>query len=84
MKQTNVFFIVLCFSIFVYKAAQSEDNNKYIGVKQCSMCHKSESKGNQYKKWQESKHSQAYNVLDTLKAKEIRRVNRLVKYSMKY
>ncbi len=37
--------------------------NKYIGVKGCSMCHKSDAKGNQFKVWGESQHAKAFTTL---------------------
>lgn len=45
------------------------ETHQYIGVKKCSMCHKSAKKGNQYQHWLISKHSQAYHVLGTPGAK---------------
>lgn len=45
------------------------DEHKYIGVSKCKMCHMSDSKGNQYKHWQESKHAKAYETLASEEAK---------------
>lgn len=45
---------------------------KYVGVDKCAgTCHKGESKGKQLEIWQESKHSQAYKVLQTPEADQI-------------
>lgn len=44
--------------------------HKYLGVKKCKMCHTSDSKGNQYKIWSESKHAKAYADLATDAAKK--------------
>lgn len=45
---------------------------KYVGVDKCAAtCHKGESKGKQLEIWQESKHSQAYKVLQTPEADKI-------------
>ncbi len=41
----------------------AEGNHKYVGVKKCAMCHKSESRGNQYGQWVSTKHSKAYEDL---------------------
>jgi len=41
----------------------AEANHKYVGIKKCSMCHKSESRGNQYGQWLSTKHSKAYETL---------------------
>jgi len=46
------------------------DGHKYIGVNKCKMCHMSESKGNQYKIWSESKHAKAYLDLASEAAKK--------------
>ena len=48
----------------------AEAGHKYMGVKKCAMCHKSESKGNQYGQWLSTKHSQAYATLATPEAQE--------------
>ena len=45
--------------------------HQYVGAKKCKMCHGSEKGGNQFLKWSESKHSKAFEVLATPKAKEI-------------
>lgn len=44
---------------------------KYVGTKTCGMCHKKDDVGNQYKIWQDSKHSQAYKTLQTEKADKV-------------
>ncbi len=63
---------VLFFSLEVCGWAQT--GNKYTGVDKCKLCHKSESKGNQYGVWKESKHAAAYSSLATDKAKELAQV----------
>ncbi len=47
----------------LYALVAAEGNHKYVGVKKCSMCHKSEAKGNQYGQWLSSKHAKAYERL---------------------
>lgn len=44
---------------------------QYVGVKKCSKCHKSETKGNQFGKWQTTKHASAFKELSSPKAKEL-------------
>ncbi|MEK6715017.1 MAG: cytochrome c family protein [Candidatus Omnitrophota bacterium] len=44
--------------------------HKYIGVAKCKMCHSSDTKGNQYKHWYESRHAKAYETLGIDAAKE--------------
>ncbi len=45
--------------------------HKYVGVKKCAMCHKSEAKGNQHAQWLSSKHAKAYEKLASPEAKEL-------------
>jgi len=45
-------------------------DHKFVGTKKCSMCHKSEAKGNQYGKWLASEHAKAYELLGSAEAKE--------------
>ena len=54
---------------FFFISAQSEHG--YVGSSTCGMCHKTEKQGNQLSIWQNSKHSQAYNVLNTEQANEL-------------
>ncbi len=44
---------------------------KYIGVDKCKNCHQADEGGNQYKHWQDSKHSKAFEALATDDAKKI-------------
>jgi len=52
-------------------AKETEMKYDFIGVKKCSMCHKSEASGNQYGIWQESAHAKAYESLAGEEAKKI-------------
>lgn len=45
--------------------------NKYVGVKQCSMCHKTEKQGKQFDIWSKSKHAGAFKTLATPAADKI-------------
>lgn len=63
---SSVAVLSLCLSSMVF----AEGNHKYIGVKKCSMCHKSDEKGNQYNQWLSTKHAKAYETLGTDAAKE--------------
>ncbi|HLF15067.1 MAG TPA: cytochrome c family protein [Bacteroidota bacterium] len=45
--------------------------NKYVGVKQCSMCHKTDKQGKQFDIWSKSKHAGAFKTLATPAADEI-------------
>ena len=45
--------------------------NKYVGVKMCAACHRSDKQGKQFDIWKKSKHSEAYTTLTTAKANEV-------------
>lgn len=60
-----IILVVFCFATTTLVA-----QNKYIGVKMCSMCHKTEKQGKQFDIWQKSKHAEAYKALTTAKADE--------------
>lgn len=47
------------------------DGNKYVGVKACVMCHKSEKQGEQQKIWENSDHANSYKSLLTAEADEL-------------
>ncbi len=70
-------FIGLLLTSFVIFSAFTSSNGpagdfKYIGVDKCAgACHKGDSKGKQLEIWQDSKHSQAYKVLQTPEADKI-------------
>jgi len=51
-------------------AAAAAGERSYVGVKKCAKCHKSEKRGNQFAKWEASKHASAYKTLESDKAKE--------------
>ncbi len=51
--------------------AAERDASLYVGVKSCKMCHKKAEEGEQFAKWQESKHSKAFELLGTPEAKEL-------------
>jgi hypothetical protein len=53
--------------------------NKYVGVKMCSMCHKGDKKGSQFEIWQKSKHAEAYKTLTNAKSAEIAKAKGLKK-----
>lgn len=47
----------------VVTASAEDAEHKFIGVKKCGMCHKSEAKGNQLGQWEASPHAKAFEVL---------------------
>ncbi|MCL5267722.1 MAG: cytochrome c family protein [Bacteroidetes bacterium] len=48
-----------------------EASHQYVGVNVCAMCHKTPKNGEQFQKWQASKHSQAMKVLSSPEALKI-------------
>ncbi len=69
MKNLILLFVVVLCSLII--AAPALAQNKYVGVKQCSMCHKADKTGNQFGVWSKSKHAEAYKVLASEKAAEV-------------
>ena len=70
MKYTISFLMLIAVTLFFVGSGIAADN-KYVGVKGCSMCHKSDAKGNQLKVWSESKHAKAFAVLTSDAAAKI-------------
>lgn len=67
----NVLRIAVAMALLFYAADKLyAAEHKYIGLSKCKMCHMSESKGNQYKAWSETKHAKAYQNLALEAAKE--------------
>ncbi len=68
----NAVVLGVCAVMFMWSgemsAAQAE--HEFVGVAKCKMCHQKPDKGEQYKIWQESKHSKAFETLGTPAAKE--------------
>ncbi len=69
MKNAVVILSAVGFLVSVSMAGT--DKHQYVGVQVCSTCHKSEKNGEQFQKWQASKHSQAMKVLETPDADKI-------------
>ncbi len=61
------------------EAQGTKAEHKYVGVKKCSMCHKTEAKGNQFGQWQASKHAKAFATLASEKALAIGKEKGLAK-----
>jgi len=73
MKHAIVVLVLIAFSalLVVPGLAEVKTANKYVGVKACSMCHKADAKGNQFKIWSESKHAKAFTALTSDAAAKI-------------
>jgi hypothetical protein len=57
-------------AFFSIPGIRANSDHEYVGAKKCSICHKTPAKGEQYPKWQASKHAHAFEVLGTPAAKE--------------
>jgi hypothetical protein len=73
MKHLLVILGSLFLTTFLLMPAlgQEKSSNKFVGVKICAPCHKSEKVGNQFGIWQKSKHAEAFKVLLTPKANDV-------------
>ena len=69
MKTLTLVVMALALTSAVSLAA--EPSHQYVGVKVCAMCHRTPKSGEQFQKWEASKHSQAYKTLLTPEAKKI-------------
>lgn len=55
---TKTLTLIICMVFIIGNTINAQDN-KYIGAEKCKMCHNKPEKGDQYKKWKESKHAKA-------------------------
>ncbi len=67
--------ILLVLSFFTLGIIAQDSQPKYIGVKNCKMCHISKKSGEAYNIWAASAHAKAYQTLATPEAKEIAKKN---------
>jgi len=61
----------LSFTFLLIAPSNVSAQHKYVGVKMCAPCHRTEKQGNQLAIWQSSKHAEAYKVLESDASKEI-------------
>ncbi|HET6349933.1 MAG TPA: cytochrome c family protein [Candidatus Krumholzibacteria bacterium] len=57
--------------LLAYSVVAGAAEHKFVGTAKCAVCHKTATAGEQYPKWQASKHSKAYEALASPKALEI-------------
>jgi hypothetical protein len=79
MKGLLSFISVIVFFVTIggSSLAQDKSSSKYVGVKTCSPCHRTDKQGMQFDIWKKSKHSEAYQVLLTEAATEVAKKNGL-------
>jgi len=58
---------------FIVTGTILSQNFKYVGAASCKMCHNKPDRGEQYNKWMEGPHSDAWKVLSSERSKEIAR-----------
>lgn len=61
----KVWTMIIVTTLLAALNATGEGIHQYVGVDKCKMCHKSESSGNQYGIWLESKHAKAFETLQS-------------------
>ena len=80
MRKTSFIAIVGVIAVAGFGLAQAEDQpehgakdsgHTFVGVAKCKTCHNTAKSGMQFKKWTETKHSQAFLDLATPAAKEM-------------
>lgn len=81
MGKTTIFLVTIVYFTLmtVTGRAQEKSEYKYVGIKICAACHKTEKQGKQLDIWQKSKHAEAYKTLTTAKANEIAKAKGLTK-----
>jgi Cytochrome c554 and c-prime len=62
---------LLAASMMFMVGSANAAGHMFVGATKCAICHKTEAQGEQYPKWQASKHAQAYATLATPAAKDI-------------
>ena len=77
MKITRI--LTMALAVLVLCSISLQAQNKYVGVKMCSMCHKTDKQGKQFDIWQKSAHAEAYKTLTTAKANEVAKAKGLSK-----
>ena len=68
MRLKDVLPVIL---IFLVTGGLLAADHKFVGVATCKMCHKGQSKGNQFEIWEASKHAKAIDGLKTEQALKI-------------
>jgi hypothetical protein len=77
MKRTFGLLAIVAAALVVPSLTSAQ--NTYVGVKGCTMCHKSEKQGQQLAIWEKSKHAGAFTTLTSAKANEIAKAKGLAK-----
>jgi len=82
MRYVISFLVLVAFLMLVVAPGIAQDKaaaNKYVGVKVCAPCHKTEKSGKQFDIWKKTKHAEAFQTLSGDKAAEIAKGKGLTK-----
>ncbi len=71
MKKFKYITLVLIIFSLILSSKSFGGDNKFVGVKICSACHRGEKGKMVYDNWLKTKHAQAYKTLENEKSKEI-------------
>ena len=63
--------LIILLSVIMFIGSALYSQNQYVGAAKCKMCHNKETTGDQYKKWTESQHANAWKDLASAKALEV-------------
>lgn len=66
-----IFFAAISLFILQPNHAGATKKVEFVGAKKCKICHTKPETGGQYLKWQEAKHSKAFEVLGSDEAKKV-------------
>lgn len=68
-------FAIAAFLFVHFNRQESQNTPSYLGAQRCRVCHESVSSGDQFARWLESPHSQAFAVLESDSAKRYIQAN---------
>jgi cytochrome c5 len=72
MKNPLIFFILIAFAITTLAFKMGDDKpHGFYGANKCGMCHKKDADGAQLKKWEDSKHAKATELLKSEEADKL-------------
>lgn len=67
----NAALVIMAVFMMTAVSMAAAPSHKYVGAEVCAMCHRTPKSGEQFQKWQASKHSQAMKVLTSPEALKI-------------
>lgn len=67
----NVILVLVLLSVFTFHVYGEKGEFKYVGTKNCKMCHSSKKSGQAFKIWRASSHAKAFETLASEESKAI-------------